>query len=232
MKVNRTFSRVDPRLKIITYFFWYVVVWLQDPYFLGLLFSFQFINFLFFKKTNIYWNILVYFWILFVFLSILSVYVFKQNLLSIAIIGFRWGVIILSTLNLVLSITLSELFYSLNFFKVPRILVFTMGIALRFFPIVIEEVNRALISLKARGISIKRNSISFVKLLNIYSNLLIPVLINILDRGQKVWFSIELRGISQKIFSPLKGEYYLLYSLLFFAYSFTPLILFVYSLFR
>lgn len=215
----------DPRLKIIIYLLWYSVLWLSNIYFLGFMLFTQVIIFVLLDGHHSKFNkVLWLFIVLGVLLSIIAVLFTEQQIGSLLKIWCKWGVVVLATLNLVIDSTSRELFFVLRYFRIPWAIIFALGIAIRFLPICIEELKRGIIAYKARGIEFLTDFKSFWSFPKKVMNLLIPVLINLLERGQRIWFSIELRGISDRLYTIQSSEYLIFTSLILIILGLIPIL--------
>jgi energy-coupling factor transporter transmembrane protein EcfT len=215
----------DPRFKIIVYLLWYSVLWLNNIHFLGLLLFTQIVIFILLDGHHSKFNKVLWLFIMIgALLSIIAVLFTDQKIGILIKIWCKWGVVILATLNLVIDTTSRELFFVLRFFRIPWAIIFALGIAIRFLPICIEELKRGIIAYKSRGIEFLTDMKSFWSFPKKVMNLLIPILINLLERGQRIWFSIELRGISDRLYTIRSGEYLIFTNLIIIILGLIPII--------
>ena len=117
--------------------------------------------------------------------------------------------------------TVGELFEILETARIPRAVVFPFGIALSSLPLMLEEAR---ILAKARGAWGHRRPRSFRGRLShpfrLTGWLVVGALIRMLDRAEKVYLTIELRGLSDSLYrrprtgrrSPLRGALFLAYA--------------------
>ena len=217
----------DPRLKLVTYVAWYVVLWIDNYLLLGMLFFVQLLLFLLLGGFRTAYVRLLWILVLMgVVLSLIAVFIVEQPVLEIVAIWFRWGVVVLATLNLAIEASMREMFFALKYFRVPWSVIFTLGIALRFLPISIDETRRCILSFRARGVDFGSGYRLIWQGPKVMMRLSIPLLVNILERGQRVWFSIELRGISHKLFRPALGTYTKLGNAIALLLAIVPLVVF------
>lgn len=198
----------DPRLKVVCYLAWYAVLWIDSYLLLGVLLSVQALLFIILGGyRTIYIRILGALVIVGLLFSFVALILTSQQFEDLASIWFRWGVVVIATFNLAISISMREMFFALRFYHVPWSIIFTLGIAIRFLPISIDETRRCILAFKSRGIGFGKGYKVIWQAPKLSMQLLMPVLINVLNRGQRVWFSIELRGIAHRLFLQSAGEY-------------------------
>lgn len=197
-------GRGDPRLKVLWYFAWYCVLWTNSPIVLIIFLSLQLalgVTLRIFRGTSGKAILLVVY--LGLILTGISVWIGNETPKDLISVWCKWGVIVLATFNTAAAMELQEVFAALNTFRLPQTFVFTLGIALKTIPLVFEEVKRIRFArltwghLPSRGLQRMGNE------LRALWEILVPTLLGIMERAEKMWFTIELRGLRSRLYRPL-----------------------------
>lgn len=197
----------DPRLKVLWYLAWYGILWVGSFDVLIALFALQFglsITMHVFRGTS--GKTILVVTCVGLALTVFSLFVGNESPRDLTIIWCKWGVIMLATFNTAMGMELAELFAGLNAFRIPQTFVFTLGIAVRTIPLVIEEVRRISFARMTWGhrpaSGLRKISYAAIGLWET----LIPTLLGIMERAEKMWFTIELRGLRNRLYRPSPGE--------------------------
>lgn len=129
-----------------------------------------------------------------IILSVLAYLFAHETPESLGAMWGKWGSVVLATVVVASVMSLRDLFVALRWCRVPRDIAFPLGVALRFLPVAIDETRRCILSLRARGLTSGCGFSSIVLIPRLAIDLWIPVLTNVLERAQRTWFSMELRG--------------------------------------
>ncbi|MBT9147882.1 MAG: Energy-coupling factor transporter transmembrane protein EcfT [Syntrophomonadaceae bacterium] len=85
-----------------------------------------------------------------------------------------------------------EIIQGLVQWKIPYELAFMVSVAIRFLPLIQEEVNDMMTAIQLRGVDIKR--IPLMKRLKTYSYLLMPMITSVLLKSQELSVAMEMRA--------------------------------------
>jgi energy-coupling factor transport system permease protein len=100
--------------------------------------------------------------------------------------------IIISSAVILTTSNYREIIQGLVKWKVPYELAFMVSVAIRFLPLLREEVNDMMTAIQLRGIDLKK--IPFVKRLKIYSFLFMPMISSVLLKSQDLSVAMEMRA--------------------------------------
>lgn len=120
-------------------------------------------------------------------ITLVSAYGLEQA----SLFALRMGIIILSA-TLLLEEDSSHLIQGLVQCKVPYELAFMTLIAIRFLPLMLEEMQNSVTAIQLRGVDLKH--IPLNKRLKVYTYLLLPVLSQTVFRARELSMSLDLRG--------------------------------------
>lgn len=103
----------------------------------------------------------------------------------------RMGIIIVSAAIITTSSS-REIIQGLIQWKVPYEIAFMVSIAIRFLPILRDEMTDMLIALQLRGIDFKK--IKMKEKINIYKYILVPITTNSIMKAKELAAAMEMRG--------------------------------------
>lgn len=187
--------RPDPRIALSCYLCWYAVLWIQDSSTLVFLPLLQFVVFVAIGGLrSVFWRVVKIVAFSGAILSILAYLTLQETPASLCAIWGKWGSVVMATVAVASVMSMRDLFIALRWCRVPRDIVFPLGVALKFLPVTIDETQRCILSLRARGLTSCGGLSSLVLIPRLALDLWVPLLANILERAQRTWFSMELRG--------------------------------------
>jgi len=193
----------DPRLTFLCYVCWYAVLWIQHPIMLVCLLFLQCAVFIAVGGLHsIFWRVVRMVALAAGILSGLAYLFAYETPASLGAMWGKWGSVVLATVIVATLMSLRDLFVALRWCRVPRNFAFPLGIALKFLPVVIDETRRCILSLRARGLTSGGGFRAIILIPRLAIDLWIPVLANVLERAQRTWFSMELRGFWDTLHAP------------------------------
>ncbi len=100
--------------------------------------------------------------------------------------------IILVSATIITTSTSREIVQGLVELKIPYEISFMVSVAIRFLPMLMEEIKDTLIAVQLRGIDLER--LTFKQKIKIYSNIFTPVVVSTIIKSQKLSVAMESRG--------------------------------------
>jgi energy-coupling factor transport system permease protein len=223
-------SSLDPRTKLFTVLLISsLAVFVKDIYLL-LIVLFLSIGTTIILKTNLMGLIKKVKRFLWVFVAIVilqsifsrdgTVILELMNIKLITDIGLNRGIqtiirflIIISSAVIMTTSNSREIIQGLVQWKVPYELAFMVSVAIRFLPLLQEEVNDMMIAIQLRGVDLKK--IPLMKRLKTYSYLIMPMVTSVLLKSQELSVAMEMRGFraypqrtSYKVLEFKKADYF------------------------
>ncbi len=114
-------------------------------------------------------------------------------------LGFERGIgfllritIILVSATILTTSTSREIIQGLVQWKIPYEIAFMVSVAIRFLPMLMEEVQNSLIAIQLRGIDLE--SLSFIEKIKIYSYIFTPIVVGTIIKSQQLSVAMETRG--------------------------------------
>lgn len=111
------------------------------------------------------------------------------------IITLRMSLIVISA-TMLLKIRSCDLLRGLDQWRLPHEISFMVMLALRFLPMISEEVKDTLTALKLRGVELEK--LGIMSKIRVLINLLMPLLATILINSRELATAIEMRGFRAK----------------------------------
>lgn len=110
---------------------------------------------------------------------------------------FKMMIILISS-SIMASNTSREIVQGLIQWKIPYEIAFMVSIAIRFLPMLSEEINDVVTAIQLRGIELER--VPLKKRVRVYSYVLMPIVANSLIKAQRLSTAMELRafGVYEK----------------------------------
>lgn len=103
----------------------------------------------------------------------------------------RFTVVVLSA-TILMAINPREMVQSFIQCKVPYEIAFMVQLAIRFLPLLREELHDSLVAIQLRGVQLE--CIPLQKRLQVYSYLFLPVLVGVISKAKEISTAIEMRG--------------------------------------
>lgn len=100
--------------------------------------------------------------------------------------------IILVSATILMTSTSREILQGLVEWKIPYEIAFMVSVAIRFLPLLKEEVDDTLIAIQLRGIDVK--SLSLKEKIKLYSYIFTPVVAGAIVKSKKLSIAMECRG--------------------------------------
>lgn len=121
------------------------------------------------------------------------------NYYLLTVDGFVYGgivvlrfMIFLASGLLLLSNTNMELITALSRLKIPDEIIIMIMVGIRFFPVILEEIQGTLNFIQLRGVNLKK--VYKGKVLKVYIKIFYPIVYSIWIRAEKISMLMELRG--------------------------------------
>ncbi|WZL72372.1 energy-coupling factor transporter transmembrane component T [Clostridiaceae bacterium 35-E11] len=114
-------------------------------------------------------------------------------------LGIKQGVgfilrmmIILVSATILTTSTSREIVQGLVQWKIPYEIAFMVSIAIRFLPMLMEEIQDTFIAIQLRGITLE--ALSFKEKIKIYAYIFTPIVVGTIIKSQKLSIAMETRG--------------------------------------
>lgn len=111
----------------------------------------------------------------------------------------KWCSLVTVTVVLLLSLSAMEIVKTLVFFRVPYHLSLSVGVGLRFLPILHEEARRTAHYQKRRGITLSWGTLRRYGFVGFLNKTLSPILVNVLRRVDALVLSITVQQLERRI---------------------------------
>ena len=224
MTIADKLIKIKPEVK----FFWFItsmIVFFTDNFLV--IFSITLISFILYLLTKsyktIYNNALYGFIPLVIVLLFLGLYGSeKSDLIFTGIAILKWFALGFSAIVFFVITQPFEVLSVLNRFRIHHGIAIAISTGFRFVPIIIEEWQKTYFAQKARGLPILKIQNLFA-LPTIVSALSVPLLINITQRTEDMYFAMKLKGF---LFNHKSGNFknWSMLDVLFIGYSFVIIV--------
>lgn len=233
-------TSLDPRTKLFMVLaISSLAVLLQDAYFLAVIWLYTLAILVLFKcdLSSMFYKMKRFIWVFVFMVFIQSIFtrdgesiVSLFNITLITDMGLRKGIqivlrflILISSALIVSTSNSREIIQALVMLKIPYELAFMVSVAIRFLPLLNEELTDITTAIQLRGVNLK--DIPPLKRLKTYSYLLMPMISSVIIKSQELSVAMEMRAFrayprrtNYKLLVFKTVDYaYILVSLVFFA---------------
>jgi len=140
-----------------------------------------------------------YFTVLYAVLFAVTFYA-ERNARSAAsvsgVVFLKWVIVLIVTLTVVFTTNPQDLIARLVSLRFPRSLAFVIGLTLRFFPFIRNEIRRVAMAQQARGCDLRISTLRLYRLPFVMARIFMPLMISLLKFSDEVTVSMASRGIT------------------------------------
>jgi energy-coupling factor transport system permease protein len=197
---NTTMHKLDPRIKIISYFILTIGIFLTSNGIVQIFFLVIILSAFFLSNVTVrdIWSAWGIFILLILLFYPLFFYIYMQDLMDSIWFGllfsYKFLMVMILTSVIVSTTSPQQICIGLNKLGVPFNIAFIISLPLVFFPVIQKEIFYVYKIQKTRGFKLRFNPIHPIKSFQRLSPIIIPSIFLLLQRAWELSLSLKIRG--------------------------------------